>query len=71
MTIKYFFDFFGWPGVSHTREGKYRAVLYVERKQIYLGVFNDEVSAARAHDKGVLAHGLGDAYLNFKVLIIR
>ncbi|KAG5191745.1 hypothetical protein JKP88DRAFT_266453 [Tribonema minus] len=56
-----------YRGVSHTREGKYRAVLYVERKQIYLGVYNDEVSAARAHDKGVLAHGLGHAYLNFKL----
>lgn len=56
-------------GVSHTREGKFRAVLYVERKQIYLGVYNDEVSAARAHDKGVMTHGLGEAYLNFKVKI--
>eukprot|EP00612_Vaucheria_litorea_P000348 CAMPEP_0171452280 /NCGR_PEP_ID=MMETSP0945-20130129/450_1 /TAXON_ID=109269 /ORGANISM="Vaucheria litorea, Strain CCMP2940" /LENGTH=239 /DNA_ID=CAMNT_0011976913 /DNA_START=97 /DNA_END=816 /DNA_ORIENTATION=+ len=55
-----------YRGVSHTREGKFRAVLYVERKQIYLGVFSDEESAARAHDRGVLAHSLGEAYLNFK-----
>eukprot|EP00611_Tribonema_gayanum_P007988 TRINITY_DN17456_c0_g1_i1.p1 TRINITY_DN17456_c0_g1~~TRINITY_DN17456_c0_g1_i1.p1 ORF type:complete len:825 (+),score=65.49 TRINITY_DN17456_c0_g1_i1:162-2477(+) len=55
-----------YRGVSHTREGKYRAVLYVGRLQVYLGVFQDELSAAKAHDRGVIAYGLGDAFLNFK-----
>jgi hypothetical protein len=54
-----------YRGVCVTREGKWRAVIYKERKQLYLGVFESEVQAALAHDRAARHHCGAEATLNF------
>jgi hypothetical protein len=48
-----------------TREGKWRAVIYKERKQLYLGVYESEVDAAKAHDRAARHHFGDQAMVNF------
>ncbi|KAG5184928.1 hypothetical protein JKP88DRAFT_137719, partial [Tribonema minus] len=54
-----------YRGVCVTREGKWRAVIYKERKQLYLGVFESEVDAAKAHDRAARQHFGDQAMVNF------
>jgi hypothetical protein len=54
-----------YRGVCVTREGKWRAVIYKERKQLYLGVFESEVDAAKAHDRAARQHFGAQAMVNF------
>ena len=55
-------------GVSVNRKYKdktyWRARVTVNKNVIYLGCFDNELSAAKAHDKYVIAHGLPNS-LNF------
>lgn len=51
-------------GVCITREGKWRSVIYVERKQRYLGVFDEEITAAKAYDYAALQYFGANAKLN-------
>eukprot|EP00752_Nemacystus_decipiens_P001914 g1843.t1 len=54
-----------YRGVCVTREGKWRAVIYKERKQLYLGVYESEVDAAKAHDRAARFHFAESAVCNF------
>ncbi|CAN0344500.1 unnamed protein product, partial [Phaeothamnion confervicola] len=54
-----------YRGVCVTREGKWRAVIYKDRKQLYLGVFDSEVVAAKAHDRAARLHFGDCAVINF------
>lgn len=54
-----------FKGVCITRAGKWRAVIYIGRKQKYLGVFDSEFDAARAYDAAALEHFAEGAKLNF------
>ncbi|CAM9403110.1 unnamed protein product [Ectocarpus sp. 12 AP-2014] len=54
-----------YRGVCVTREGKWRAVIYKERKQLYLGVYESEVDAAKAHDRAARFHFADSAVCNF------
>ena len=54
-----------FKGVCITRAGKWRAVIYIGRKQKYLGVFDSEFDAARAYDASALQHFAQGAKLNF------
>lgn len=54
-----------FKGVCITRAGKWRAVIYIGRKQKYLGVFDSEFDAARAYDAAALQHFAEGAKLNF------
>jgi len=54
-----------YRGVCVTREGKWRAVIYKERKQLYLGVFESEIDAAKAHDRAARYHFGAQAMVNF------
>lgn len=54
-----------FKGVCITRAGKWRAVIYIGRKQKYLGVFDSEFDAARAYDVAALEHFAEGAKLNF------
>ena len=48
-----------FKGVSVTTHGKWCACLCVKGKQIWLGSFSDELSAARAYDEGAIStHGV-------------
>ncbi|CAM9403543.1 unnamed protein product [Choristocarpus tenellus] len=55
-----------YRGVCVTREGKWRAVIYKERKQLYLGVYESEVDAAKAHDRAARFHFAENAVCNFE-----
>lgn len=39
----------GYTGVSSTLQCKWRSVIYIQGKQIYLGIFNSPEEAFRAH----------------------
>jgi len=52
-------------GVCITKTGKWRAVIYVERKQHYLGVYETELQAAKAYDRAAKRHFGATAKLNF------
>lgn len=54
-----------FKGVCITRAGKWRAVIYIGRKQKYLGVFDSEYDAARAYDHAAVQHFAEGAKLNF------
>lgn len=54
-----------FKGVCITRAGKWRAVIYIGRKQKYLGVFDSEYDAARAYDTAAVQHFAEGAKLNF------
>ncbi|CAM9237130.1 unnamed protein product [Choristocarpus tenellus] len=54
-----------YKGVCITRAGKWRAVIYIGRKQKYLGVFDSEFDAAKAYDVAALQHFAEGAKLNF------
>ncbi|CAM9097929.1 unnamed protein product [Chrysoparadoxa australica] len=54
-----------YRGVCVTREGKWRAVIYKERKQLYLGVYESEIDAAQAHDRAAREHFRENAMVNF------
>lgn len=54
-----------FKGVCITRAGKWRAVIYIGRKQKYLGVFDSEYDAARAYDAAAVQHFAEGAKLNF------
>ena len=48
----------GFKGVSKTAEGRWRARITVERKEIHLGVFDTKADAAAAYDAAALQlHG--------------
>lgn len=44
---------------------KWRSVIRVENRQLYLGCFSDEADAARAYDQAALIHHKDFARLNF------
>ncbi|CAN0120115.1 unnamed protein product, partial [Ascophyllum nodosum] len=54
-----------YRGVCVTREGKWRAVIYKERKQLYLGVYESELEAAKAHDRAARFHFPDKSMTNF------
>ncbi|CAM9492009.1 unnamed protein product [Discosporangium mesarthrocarpum] len=54
-----------YKGVCITRAGKWRAVIYIGRKQKYLGVFDSEYDAAKAYDVAAVQHFADGAKLNF------
>ncbi|CAM9833029.1 unnamed protein product [Phaeothamnion confervicola] len=54
-----------FKGVCITRAGKWRAVIYIGRKQKYLGVFESELEAASAYDVAAVLHFGAGAKLNF------
>jgi hypothetical protein len=54
-----------FKGVCITRAGKWRAVIYIGRKQKYLGVFDCEEDAAVAYDSSAVSYFGKGAKLNF------
>lgn len=54
-----------FKGVCTTRGGKWRAVIYIDRKQKYLGVFTNEYDAAKAYDVSAVQLFGNGAQLNF------
>ncbi len=55
----------GFKGVSKTKNGRYRAVIRLNRRQVHLGYFIDAESAATAYDEAARS-AFGDfACLNF------
>lgn len=53
-------------GVSYRAErGNWRAVIFVDRKQRYLGSFDNEIDAAKAYDKAAREHFKDFARCNF------
>lgn len=56
-----------YKGVSwHEKNGKWRADININKEQIYLGLFADELDAARAYDKKAKELFGEYAWLNFK-----
>lgn len=55
----------GYKGVSRHRK-KFMSKITVDRKQIYLGLFNTEIEAAKAYDEAAKKHHKAFAHLNFK-----
>lgn len=47
------------------REGRFRAVIYKKRQQCYLGVYEEEILAARAYDEAAVEYFGAGAKLNF------
>ena len=45
----------GYKGVCQTESGKWQAQIALDRKSIYLGLFDDAVSAAKAYDTAAVA----------------
>lgn len=54
-----------YRGVCITRTGKWRSVIYVQRKQHYLGVFDSEIEAAQAYDRAAIRFFGNAGKLNF------
>jgi AP2 domain len=54
-----------FKGVCITRAGKWRAVIYIGRKQKYLGVYDTEEEAAHAYDASSIIHFGPEAKRNF------
>ena len=60
----------GFKGVcmarsAHSHQKRWRAVLYIGKKQLYLGTFDNEISAACAYDAAAVMYLGTDTYLNF------
>lgn len=56
-------------GVSwNSRKKRWQAQIYVNNKQKYLGLFRDEIEAAKAFDAVAFSNFGGDAQLNFPAL---
>jgi len=53
-----------YRGVCITREGKWRSVIYKDRKQVYLGVYDSELEAAHAYDRASREYFGENANLN-------
>lgn len=53
-----------YRGVCITREGKWRSVIYKDRKQVYLGVYDSEIEAAQAYDRASREYFGENANLN-------
>jgi len=53
-----------YRGVCITREGKWRSVIYKDRKQVYLGVYDSELEAAQAYDRASREYFGENANLN-------
>ncbi|CAM9403469.1 unnamed protein product, partial [Choristocarpus tenellus] len=55
-----------YRGVRPPQNGKWRAVTYKLGSQLYIGTYDSEIEAAKAHDRAaVFVHG-DSAALNFK-----
>jgi hypothetical protein len=54
-----------YKGVCQNKDGRWAAYVQINKKRIYLGTYNDEISAAYAHDRYILQNDGDISRLNF------
>ena len=50
----------------HSQKGRWRARIFADGKELHLGLFDDEIAAAKAYDEAASKLFGSFAYLNFK-----